>query len=196
MPPATGIPTPASRRPRNSLGPNVAGATPSPRPDAEMDQAFKDAIRRRPPSALGNGSDADSPSLERSLHAPRTPATGLRPKTPNGAASGIATPSSRPGSRPSLSARTSLSASSVGPSRRTSMATSTATVTPSYKRPESRAGGKWTPTVGDRVRLPSHGFEGTVRYLGETHIRDGIWAGVELEGLFQGKGRNDGSIDR
>ncbi len=76
------------------------------------------------------------------------------------------------------------------------MASSTST--PSYRRPESRAGlegAKWTPTVGDRVRLPSHGYEGTLRYLGPTHIRDGIWAGVELEGGFKGKGRNDGSVD-
>lgn len=79
------------------------------------------------------------------------------------------------------------------------MASSTSASTPSYRRPESRlgvGGEKWVPAIGDRVRLPSHGYEGTLRYLGETHIRDGIWAGVELEGLFQGKGRNDGSVDK
>lgn len=78
------------------------------------------------------------------------------------------------------------------------MAPSASQTTPSFKRPESRAGmsDKWVPALGDRVRLPSHGYEGRLRYLGETHIRDGIWAGVELEGLFQGKGRNDGSVDK
>ncbi|KAL1408032.1 hypothetical protein Q8F55_004829 [Vanrija albida] len=176
-----------------------------------MDQALKDVLRRRPPSSLGRSisesGDPDTPTQPsaseystpgRALQAPRTPA--FRPRTPSAAIS-TPTAASRPGSRPSLAApRASLIGSTSTPSRRSSMSTSTSAVaTPSYRRPESRASitaePKWSPQVGDRVRLPSHGYEGTLRYLGPTHIRDGIWAGVELEGGFQGKGRNDGSVD-
>lgn len=191
-PMGSGIPTPASRRPRSSLGPTQPKQS-----DAEMDQALKDLLRRRPPSSLGRD-DPDTPTQvpssymapERSMQTPRTP--GLRPKTP----SSLATPTSRPTSRPSLVGRPSLSSSTTTP-RRPSMAASTST-TPAYRRPESRAGTydpKWAPAVGDRVRLPQHGYEGTLRYLGETHNREGTWAGVELEGGFRGKGRNDGSVD-
>lgn len=208
-PAGSGIPTPSSRRPRSSLGP---GAPVAAKPDAaEMDQALKDVLRRRPPSSLGRSDDPDTPTQPssaaaaseyttpgRSLQAPRTPA--FRPRTPSAA---IATPTaaSRPGSRPSLAApRASLIGSTSTPSRRSSMSTSTTSaVAAPFRRPESRASitaePKWSPQVGDRVRLPSHGYEGTLRYLGPTHIRDGIWAGVELEGGFQGKGRNDGSVD-
>ncbi|TXT13250.1 hypothetical protein VHUM_00617 [Vanrija humicola] len=209
-PAGSGIPTPSSlRRPRSSLGP---GAPVAAKPDAaEMDQALKDVLRRRPPSSLGRSvsdtTDPDTPTQPsaadystpgRSLQAPRTPA--FRPRTPSAA---IATPTAaaRTGPRQSIAApRASLIGSTSTPSRRTSMSTSTSAVaTPTFRRPESRAStmaeAKWSPQVGDRVRLPSHGYEGTLRYLGPTHIRDGIWAGVELEGGFQGKGRNDGSVD-
>ncbi|CAK9784955.1 hypothetical protein CC85DRAFT_315955 [Cutaneotrichosporon oleaginosum] len=206
----SGIPAPSSRRPRSSIGPNNAQASLT-KNDPERDQAYTDlAMRRRPPSALGRSmgpkdTDPDTPTQVRGgpaqsflqtpssnsgLNTSRSP--GLRPRTP----SSMTTPSSRANSRPSLSARSSMASSSNTPARRPSLASSTST--PSYRRPESRAGletSKWTPAVGDRVRLPSHGYEGTLRYLGPTHIRDGIWAGVELEGGFKGKGRNDGSVD-
>lgn len=203
----SGIPAPSIRRPRSSMGPNNAPSSAT-KPDPEMDQAYKDLVmRRRPPSSLGRSAsgrentDPDTPTQNRGgapvsflqtpnsgLTTPRTP--GLRPRTP----SSIVTPSSRPTSRPSLSARSSLAGSTSTPGRRPSVASSTSTP---YRRPESRTGmeAKWTPTVGERVRLPSHGYEGTLRYLGPTHIRDGIWAGVELDGGFKGKGRNDGSVD-
>lgn len=82
--------------------------------------------------------------------------------------------------------------------------------TPFGRRPESRAsmagggagamGGsasaeKFAPQVGDKVRMQSMGMEGTLRFLGTTQFREGVWAGVELEGGFAGKGKNDGSVD-
>lgn len=193
---ARGIPTPSIRRPRSSLGP---GASPAVRPerDHEMDQALRDVLRNRPPSSLSRGNDGDGPdtptpaghlSASVAVSTPRTPA--YRPKTP----SSMVTPTSRPQSRPSLSARSSLIASTTTPAGRRTSSIASSTSTP-INRPESRAGEKWTPAVGDRVRLPSHGYEGTLRYLGTTHIREGIWAGVELEGAFKGRGRNDGTVD-
>jgi hypothetical protein len=77
------------------------------------------------------------------------------------------------------------------------------TTTPHSRRPESRAsttndhgnGHKWEPIEGERVRMQSLGMEGTLRFKGETLFKDGVWAGVELEGGFAGKGRNDGSVE-
>lgn len=54
--------------------------------------------------------------------------------------------------------------------------------------------GRWEPIIGERVRAGGTGFEGTLRFLGETDFKEGIWAGVELEGGFAGKGKNDGSV--
>ena len=54
---------------------------------------------------------------------------------------------------------------------------------------------KFCPVVGDRVRMQSMGMEGTLRYIGETEFKAGVWAGVELEGGFAGKGKNDGSVN-
>jgi dynactin complex subunit len=54
---------------------------------------------------------------------------------------------------------------------------------------------KFDPHIGDKVRMQSMGMEGILRFLGTTEFRDGIWAGVELEGGFAGKGKNDGSVE-
>lgn len=200
----TGIPTPSSglRRPRASLGPGASPAVKTER-DPEMDQALQDVLRNRPPSSLSRF-DSDTlspgqsspylsaPSSAGGIQAPRTPGA-YRPKTPSSSA---VTPTSRPTSRPSLAQpRASLVASTTTPAGRRTTSTASSGVSTPYLRPESRAGEKWVPAVGDRVRLPSHGYEGILRYLGTTHIRDGTWAGVELEGAFKGRGRNDGTVD-
>ncbi|KAJ3374078.1 hypothetical protein GGF31_008294 [Allomyces arbusculus] len=46
--------------------------------------------------------------------------------------------------------------------------------------------------VGDRVHVPTTGQAGTLRYLGPTHFRPGIWAGIALD--IVGSGKNDGSV--
>lgn len=79
------------------------------------------------------------------------------------------------------------------------MASSVASATPHTRRPESRASvvngdDKWMPVIGERVRMQAMGMEGTLRFLGETDFKAGVWAGIELEGGFSGKGKNDGSV--
>ncbi|KAI8351754.1 hypothetical protein EDC96DRAFT_518298 [Choanephora cucurbitarum] len=44
---------------------------------------------------------------------------------------------------------------------------------------------------GDRVQINS--FQGTVRFVGSTKFKPGIWAGVELDKV--GAGKNDGSVN-
>lgn len=168
------------RRPRSSLGPT--GRIPS--SDDAMGQ-LQEALRSRPPSSmqrlLDEGADT-SPSF--GLSAPRTPLS--RPRTPSSMGAPI-TPGARR-ARPSIG----LGTSTTTP-RKTSLAQSTTTP----RRPESRASvlEKFDPVVGEKVRMQSMGMEGTLRFLGPTEFRDGIWAGVELEGGFAGKGKNDGSVE-
>lgn len=48
--------------------------------------------------------------------------------------------------------------------------------------------------VGDYVRIESLGVDGILRFHGETEFKPGEWAGVELTGVYAGKGKNDGSV--
>ena len=48
-----------------------------------------------------------------------------------------------------------------------------------------------TYTVGQRV-LVGGAEPGTIRFIGSTHFKEGVWIGVELDGE---KGKNNGSID-
>lgn len=50
-------------------------------------------------------------------------------------------------------------------------------------------------TVGDAVRIKSMGMEGTVRYVGGVDGKSGVWVGVELDSGFEGRGKNDGTVD-
>ncbi|KAJ7471366.1 CAP Gly-rich domain-containing protein [Mycena galericulata] len=63
-----------------------------------------------------------------------------------------------------------------------------------FTRSSSRAGTR-TFEVGDNVRIESLGYEGTLRYLGITDGKPGLWAGVELAGGFAGKGKNNGTVN-
>ncbi|KAI7858266.1 hypothetical protein BDC45DRAFT_602828 [Circinella umbellata] len=47
--------------------------------------------------------------------------------------------------------------------------------------------------VGQRVMVESRKLKGTLRFLGTTHFKPGIWAGIELD--QPGSGKNDGSVD-
>lgn len=46
--------------------------------------------------------------------------------------------------------------------------------------------------VGHRVTVPSLGIEGTLRFLGTTEFKPGVWAGIELDTV--GSGKNDGCV--
>ncbi|ORX37067.1 hypothetical protein BD324DRAFT_624655 [Kockovaella imperatae] len=205
----TSLPTPTSRRPRSSLG--VSQHRPSSRemddPAAEL--ALQEALKHRPPSSLRNvvhstnALEANDPDTPTGLGAStlKTPASMLRAKTPLGLGHGQH-PTTPSASRAVSRARPSIGSATPLTNRRTSMASSTTTSTTPYgaRRPESRlAGGSgaehWSPAIGERVRMQAMGMEGTLRYLGETEFKAGVWAGVELEGGFAGKGKNDGSVN-
>lgn len=48
------------------------------------------------------------------------------------------------------------------------------------------------PEVGDNVR--ALGMEGVLRYIGEVEFKPGTWAGIQLTGQYEGKGKNNGSV--
>lgn len=49
-----------------------------------------------------------------------------------------------------------------------------------------------TLVLGTRVIVPSLCVIGILRYLGETHFKPGLWAGIELD--LEGAGKNNGSV--
>ncbi|CEQ41011.1 SPOSA6832_02692, partial [Sporobolomyces salmonicolor] len=62
--------------------------------------------------------------------------------------------------------------------------------------PLSRADDEPKFDVGDEVTLEIAGekMEGVVRFIGEVEGKAGTWGGVELDGAFAGRGKNDGSV--
>ncbi|KZO98863.1 hypothetical protein CALVIDRAFT_534949 [Calocera viscosa TUFC12733] len=171
--------------PRKSLAPRPSILTAStlrpPRPPSASSQASHTSASRL------NVPDSDSPNsfhtaLSTPFHTPgisraRTPSTTIAIANPN------------PRITPSYGARRPESRQSIGSVQRSSSRIGH----PDRSGSGSRLGR--TFEVGDRVRLESKGWEGTLRYLGEVHFRDGLWAGVELLPGFAGKGKNDGSVE-
>lgn len=47
--------------------------------------------------------------------------------------------------------------------------------------------------VGERVAVDSMGIVGTLKYLGPTQFKEGVWAGIQLD--IVGTGKNDGSVN-
>ncbi|KAK9687676.1 hypothetical protein K7432_014691, partial [Basidiobolus ranarum] len=47
--------------------------------------------------------------------------------------------------------------------------------------------------IGDKVQVESMGILGTLRFIGSTKFKPGIWAGIELD--QEGTGKNDGIVD-
>ena len=46
--------------------------------------------------------------------------------------------------------------------------------------------------VNDRIAVDSMGIVGTLKFLGPTQFKDGLWAGIQLD--FVGSGKNDGAV--
>jgi CAP-Gly domain-containing linker protein 1 len=147
---------------------------------------------------------------------PRTPSgMQLRPRVPSSRVAQATTTPSRivSGSiRPSTYQALGYPSSAVTPKRRVSNIGATSARTPA--RPESRQAAfprtpgapaaegdaapeipaDWAPEVGTAVRINSMGFEGIIRWIGEIEGKEGIFAGVELDRGFIGKGKNNGTF--
>lgn len=161
-------------------------------------------------------SQSGTPASKRlPLGQPRTPsAMQLRSRTTSNRLAQPTTTPSRTVSgsvRPSTLQSMNQSTSTVTPRRRPSNLGTNSARTPI--RPESRQSGlprtpgplegeadgnteippDWHPEVGTAVRINSMGFEGIIRYIGEIEGKEGIFAGVELDRGFIGKGKNDGT---
>ncbi|KAJ1969601.1 hypothetical protein H4R35_006095, partial [Dimargaris xerosporica] len=63
---------------------------------------------------------------------------------------------------------------------------------PASARPASPAALAQAYTVGDEVKVPSMGLSGTLKFIGPTHFKPGVWAGVHLHQAGQGK--NNGTV--
>ncbi|ORY97713.1 hypothetical protein BCR43DRAFT_407707, partial [Syncephalastrum racemosum] len=62
---------------------------------------------------------------------------------------------------------------------------------PSHQnKPPSPLGGL---CVGERVAVDSMNIVGTLRFIGTTQFKDGVWAGIQLD--IDGTGKNDGSVN-
>lgn len=110
---------------------------------------------------------------------------------------------------PSSLSRYSLSSMSSTQTALTSPRTSLTSPKPSSRRPPSTSRLQQqqspplppsispTPStslrVGERVAVDSMGIVGTLRFLGPTQFKEGIWAGIQLD--IPGTGKNDGSVN-
>ncbi|GAA5824364.1 hypothetical protein JCM3770_001840 [Rhodotorula araucariae] len=65
-----------------------------------------------------------------------------------------------------------------------------------FPRPVSRQGGGDELTVGREVTFEVSGekMEGTLRFVGQVEGKSGQWGGVELDAVWAGLGKNDGSV--
>lgn len=122
------------------------------------------------------------------LQSTARPPPGSGPTTGTGTPLQKKTPSSRL-SISSISSRASLGGVGGTAARGTGTTTT----------PAKRTAGTGTPQptrwhVGEPVLVEALNVSGTLRFLGTTQFKSGIWAGVELDPEFKGKGKNDGSV--
>ena len=220
----SGLPTPGHRSvsglPTPSRSRSAAGAYKDVplENDTEAMRALSEAIRANDPSlhrsnldglSFGMGMDRQS-SVSRAsssnITAPRASTSSLassvassinsyafdrststvRPKTPASATSSIFRSTQTP--------RSSTTTVSTRPASRTSDVFGRASSRLSSRHAPSYSGVDRPVEVGDYVRIDSLDVEGTVRFLGETKFKAGVWAGVELSASDVGKGKNDGTV--
>ncbi|KAJ1976974.1 hypothetical protein H4R34_003769 [Dimargaris verticillata] len=63
---------------------------------------------------------------------------------------------------------------------------------PPSARPASPAALTQSYIIGEEVKVPSMGLTGTLKFIGPTHFKPGVWAGVHLHQTGQGK--NNGTV--
>jgi len=166
---STGIPSPGRFRSVSSVNINTIHD-----PDAEYaSRALADAIK------------ANDPSQHRqSLTRSSSPFSSSQ-----------STGGTLPSGRRSVAGRPSASSvpSSLHPRAKTPSARPQSRQSDVFSRSTSRANRSFD--TGENVRIESLGYEGTLKYLGQIDGKPGLWAGVELSGGFEGKGKNDGSVN-
>lgn len=176
----SGIPTPGRSRSTSSATNHAEPAV-----DVEyMSRAFADAIK------------ANDPAQHRGSRVSDVSTASLSPQSFN---THIQSSSRFVNARPSSSASSSSVTSFNHPKAVERTKTPISTRPPS--RPPSRHSDVFGRSssrsfeIGDKVRIESLGYEGTLRYIGEIEGKLGLWAGVELSGGFAGKGKNDGTVN-
>lgn len=96
------------------------------------------------------------------------------------------------------SAQTAITSprSSVASPRPTSVRKSVASVNGSKPYPTNNNNNNNNSiglSVGERVAVDSMGIVGTLRFIGTTQFKEGMWAGIQLD--IVGTGKNDGSVN-
>jgi hypothetical protein len=172
---ASGIPTPG--RSRSSSSVNQYAPV-----DVEyMSRTFADAIKANDPAHHRNSDVSNLPTSPTSTSLPFQ--SGRRSVT--GRPSSVASSSSAAGHTP-YKPLVEKSKTPIG-------ARSSSRQSDVSARSSSRATRPFE--VGDNVRIESLGFEGTLRYKGAIDSKPGLWAGVQLDGGFSGKGKNNGTVN-
>lgn len=170
----SGIPTPGRSRSSSSAGQNA----PIP-PDVEyMSRAFADAIKANDP-AMHRSTPASASPHSTTFASQLAPHPTTAPR-PSSVASSSAANTTQP--KPTFE-RAKTPTTTRPPSRHSDV----------FGRSASRAGRAFD--IGDNVRIESLGYEGTLRYVGAIEGKLGLWAGVELSGVFAGKGKNNGAVN-
>lgn len=96
---------------------------------------------------------------------------------------------SSPTSVPRFSISSNSSVQTVLTTPRSSITTTTNPNSPKENANSSNNTSTW---IGQRVTVESMNISGTLRFLGTTQFKAGVWAGIELDEA--GTGKNDGSV--
>lgn len=207
-----GIPTPGRTR-------STANGTSNASDSTVLSRAFDEAVQANDPRRKGRVSDVSGSSLSPPNMTRASPSEGGRKSLGGSAAGSSRAPSAR---SPSVASAVSTTSSTGYTPRTPNSASSYQTkisstvlppaplfsspysARPSSTRPASQASNAdarssssakvRTLETGDIVRIESLAVEGVLRYFGEIEGKPGTYAGVELNGAFAGRGKNDGSV--
>ncbi|KAF8324452.1 uncharacterized protein EI90DRAFT_2977087 [Cantharellus anzutake] len=165
--------------------------------DASGFRMGKDALDRQSSVSRASSNNISAPrastsSLASSVassvnsHAFDRSTSTIRPKTPASATSSMFRSTQTP--------RSSTTTISTRPGSRTSDVFGRTPSRSSTRHAPSLSGLDRPAEVGDYVRIDSLDVEGTIRFLGGTEFKAGVWAGVELCASDIGKGKNNGTV--
>ncbi|RUS12642.1 hypothetical protein BC937DRAFT_87336 [Endogone sp. FLAS-F59071] len=196
----TNSPTPPAQRRGSPPADAVASPTSPTLKRASVVPAASKSTKNRTVSVSSRASTTSSYTDEPSSHSSRNSVSSnssvgipTTPRTPTGTLAGP-----KPVSTSKSSSRASSGMGTPTPKRQSIMtplpvpaALAPVVSKPVVSKPKPAPTGEFQP--GERVVVESMKIEGTLRFIGTTSFKPGMWAGIELD--TPGGGKNDGTVE-